>query len=284
MRRLLIITVCKLNSERVSNQIENLKRNFVSLQKYNIQPLFVTADKDLIINDYKVLYLKNIEESYTNLAQKIVFGLKEIYETFSFDHIIKIDDDTLFNVDRLDAEVFNYDYIGHFFERFTNNKFIISFPSYNIEETINVYPSIFEKKEFSFAAGNFYILSKMAVQKVIYNIPVLLDMYKENVRISEDQFVGFCLQSKDITKLDYGFQNESTRNFVLQVTKNLTSIHPVSNNTYKALMTLAPEEQLQQILASSSLLRRKALLEQFKKNLIQVVFDFVNSKKISGMG
>lgn len=284
MKVLLLITTCLLNRARIFNQIKNLERNKQELARNNIHPVFVTSDKDLIIDGYETLRLSNFEEKYTNLARKIVYSYEALCRSWEFDHIIKIDDDTFLNLERLDDLVFKYDYVGKFFSQFTQNEIVIKLPSYNIEETVPIYPKAFLTNPFSFAAGSCYFLSRKAVETVALNVPLLEEFYKENVRISEDQFVGYCLQSEEITKYNYEYETLETRDFVLQLTENLTSLHPVSNAIFKELIGLNPEEQLQTLLKSSSLVRRKVLLETLKNNLKSVIFDFVNSKKLSGMG
>lgn len=284
MNILLMITVCKMNSERIVNQIENIKRNQKFFEEFNIQPLFVTGDVDLNIKGYQTLYLNNFEEKYTNLARKIVYALTEISKKFNYDYIIKMDDDTMFNASELDADVFNYDYVGRFFEKFTQNELVIKLPSYNVEETIKIYPAAFRDIPFEYAAGNFYILSKKAVDIVISNVHLLENFYKENVRISEDQFVGFCLHETNVTKWNYKYETEETEKFVLQLTKHLTSLHPITNTLFMELLTYPPKQQLEKLLKNNSLMRRKVLLQGLKDNLKQVIFDFVNSKKLSGMG
>lgn len=273
-----------MNCVRISNQIKNMEKHASLLTEYNIHPVFVTADKELDMKGYDVIQIETIEEKYTNLAQKVMNCFEQLHQNYSFDYLIKMDDDTLFNVDRLDYNIFTHDYIGLFFNHFTDNKFEIHLPNYNVYETIKLYPSIYTDSNFKFAAGNFYAISNKAVKRVLEHKLVLNDCYEENVRVNEDQFVGYCLRKDDITKHDYRYETEETRDHILQITSNLTSIHPINNMSFQSMLALSPEEQLKMLIQSTSLVYRKVLLEQLKQNLKNVIFDFVNSKKLSGMG
>jgi hypothetical protein len=285
MKILLLITVCNLNSIRIQNQIQNIKKHKNLLEKYNIHPIFCTLDENLNIDkSYDVVCLSGFEEKYTNLARKIVHSFEFLYKNYKFDFIIKIDDDTIFNVDRLDLNVFNYDYIGKFFDNFTKNEIIINLPNYNINETIRLYPNAYSNTPFKYAGGNFYILSKKSIETIIANKDLLEDFYKENVRVSEDQFVGYCLRSENINKLDCNYQTKNTVQKVLQVTSNLTSLHPINNILFTKILHETPEKQLEILEKSSSLIYRKMLLKNLTDDIKSVVFDFVNSKKNSGMG
>lgn len=284
LKIIMLIFVCKTNYVRISNQIENLKKHASLLTEYNIHPIFVTADKELDTKGYNVIQIETIEEKYTNLAQKVMNCFEHLQQTYSFDYLIKIDDDTLFNVDRLDCNIFTHDYIGLFFDHFTDNEIKIHLPNYNLYETIKLYPSIYTNSNFKFAAGNFYVLSNKAVKRVLEHKLVLNACYEENVRVNEDQFIGYCLQKDDITKYDYRYETKETKDQVLQITSNLTSLHPISNFLFQTMIPLSPEEQLKTLIKSASLMYRKVLLEQLKQNLKNVIFNFVNSKKLSGMG
>ena len=273
-----------MNKLRISNQIENLNKHKNLLVQYNIQPVFVTGDEDIQTGEYECIRLDNFQEKYTNLARKTVYSLEHLCQNYKFDYLIKMDDDVVFNVDQLDLEVFKYDYVGKFFNSFTKNEITIDLPSYNIREVIELYPSAFSDSPFKFAAGNFYVLSRKAAKIVADNKNLLEDFYKETVRISEDQFVGYCLQKQNITKHDYGYETPATRDLILQITRNLTTFHPVSDNLFMKLIRIAPQEQLKMIMQFSSLTYRRCLLEKLKSDIKNVIFDFANSKKLSGMG
>lgn len=284
MKIILLITVCKQNLPRIQNQLLCLDKHKELIKNYNIRPVFATADADLTVEGYDTIYLEGLEEKYTNLARKIVYSLKHVNENYEFDSLIKIDDDTLFNVDRLNLDIFKHDYVGRFYDHFTQNEIRINLPAYNLYETIKLYPSAYSDCKFSFASGDFYVLSKKAVNEVVNNIDVLEAFYKENVRISEDQFVGYCLRSSEITKLDYKHETNRTRQHVLQITTNITSVHPIINTMFASLLDKTPEQQVSSLLVSPSLSYRNILLEKLKLNIKNVIFDFVNSKKLSGMG
>ena len=273
-----------MNFSRIQNQLLCLRKHKELLDQYNIQPVFATADAELTVEEFDTIHITQFKEEYTNLARKIVYSLDHLYNKYTFDYVIKIDDDTLFNIDRFDLSILTHDYIGRFYDEFTKNEIIINLPAYNLHETVRLYPSAYSCDPFEFASGDFYILSKKAVQEVISNTEILEIFYSENVRVSEDQFVGYCLRAEHITKFDFKYETDITMQYVLQITSNITSIHPVCNSMFASLLNKAPEEQLQDLIDSSSLIRRKFLIEALKTNIKNVIFNFVNLKKSSGMG
>lgn len=286
MKILLLITTCNLNKERILNQIKNLKKHEESLLKLNIHPKFVTADSDLIVDNFDVIKLSGFNEEYTNLAKKTVYGIEYAVLNENFDYLIKMDDDTLFNVDCLTLDCFKSDYTGGFFETFARNEIIINLPAYGIrEEPIRLYPHDYLNTSFSFAAGNFYILSKKAAEIIATSKSILDKFYAEYIHVSEDQLVGYLLRDSNISKKNITYKTHETEAKRVQLTENLISLHPIPTALYSSLLSKTPNEQLNTLMASNILdFGRKKVTEQIKTTIKKTVFELLNLKRMSGMG
>lgn len=299
MKTLLMITVCNQHKERIINQLENLKKHEKYLKEHNILPLFVygSTDIEIDVSPYKKLQV-NVEERYTNLYKKI-FEAFESSLQYEFDYLIKIDDDTLFNINLYDVanitDNYTAEYVGRFLPNFTNNYVLIHIPMFNIHIYRKFYPEIFVEG-FSFATGDLYILSRRSVELLAKSKSELFDSCNEQEYICEDQLVGFVLkQDPTIVHKDITFASHEvpkTREHLVktfQITSNLMSIHPIHTNHFNSLIGLNPTKQLELILSNtnentSSVIYRKGLLDKFQKDVSDVVFNFVNHKKIMGLG
>jgi hypothetical protein len=286
MKILLLITTCNLNKQRILNQIKNLEKHKQLLDSLNIHPKFLTADADLVIENYPVIRLTNFKDEYTNLAKKTIYGIEYVMLNEEFDYLIKMDDDTLFNVDCLTLDYFNSDYTGKFFETFAKNEITINLPAYGIrDEPIRLYPHDYLNTAFSFAAGNFYILSKKAAQIIVSNKLVLDKFYAECVHVSEDQLVGYLLRDPCISKQDIGYKTIETEVKRIQLTNNLVTLHPVPTSLYCSLLSKSPNDQLQALMNSNILyFGREKITEQIKTTIKKTVFELLNLKRMFGMG
>lgn len=289
MKILLAITVCEQHKERIVNQLANLQKHSESLKLYNICPLFVYGDQPISVDvsPYDSLQL-DVEERYTNLYKK-VFGLFEKSLARDFDYLIKIDDDTLFNINLLGSLELTADYIGRFLPKFTENAIHIHIPMFNVYSAIQFYPKIFTD-QFKFATGDLYILSRRVVEFLANIKESLFNSLTEQEYICEDQLVGYCLkdQTQEFKCEDITFSLEEPHYQIFQFTKHLMSLHPIHNEDYLCLVERDPENQLRYLLNTntkdSANFYRKGLLLKLKNDLEKVIFDFVNHKKMMGMG
>lgn len=284
MKIALLITVCSLNQERITNQVKNLEKNKQWLEQYNIVPYFVSANPTPVIpSEYKVIELPYNDE-YFYLAKKTVLSIEHILEHTDCDYILKIDDDTIFNVDRFDLDYLQYDYVGGM-DSVKKSRIIIDLPPCRIYDELKLYPSLYSSAEFTFAHGDFYGLSRRAAEHVVSHKHLLDDMYTENVRVSEDQFVGYCMYLGNFTSLNIKSDVMDHNLKALQITKNYMSLHPIHNSMFLPFLEKTPEEQITALEKSTvSLIYREFKLLELKKELHNVILEFMNSKKSMGMG
>lgn len=281
MKIILLITVCEQNKNRIVNQINNLNKHKSTLTNLNITPIFCIGNTNVSIDiPFDVIQL-DTEESYVNLYNKILESLKYININLEYDYIIKIDDDTLFNIDKFDLKMLSADYIGRQMSNTEDN--YICLPRLNIFKHINLGMN---KKDCSYMTGDFYILSKKAVQHVLSNLNKVDSVKYMDSAIAEDYLIGYLLKDAPITTKDITLQtNEINLNF-LQITENYMSIHPVLNWEFSSLINLPFDKQIERISNISgklSLIYRKKLTEQLQANIIQVINNFFNSPKSSGI-
>lgn len=284
MKILLLITVCEQNKERVNNQIINLNKHRDSLSRFNITPIFVHGNQDLSIDiPYETLKV-DVEEKYSNLHKKIIESLC-IIQNRDFDFLIKIDDDTLFNIDLLDTSFLkDNDYIGRFEPSFTENYIKIHIPMYNFYDNIPLYPSIFQDK-FKFATGDFYILSKKAINYIITQKSIFYTFSDEDY-ICEDQLIGFILNNLPVKTHDINYSSEETKDNALQITKKLMSLHPINSVLFNKIINLSPSNQLEELFKFKmmNLSYRKVLINKIGNDIKKLLLDFANSKKTMGLG
>ena len=281
MKIIVMITICEKNKDRIANQITALQKN----TSKDIVPVFVYGADDITTNiPHNNIQLKEVEERYTNLYKKIILGLEYINSHFDYDYILKIDDDTLVNYNLLKEVQWNQDYVGRSHNNFSKNVIDIDLPMFNIKKNINLYPPQFNEP-FSFMTGDFYALSKKAVNYVLEKKEYLKE-FKENSYVCEDQLIGYILKDKDITTLDINFMSKEIEENVLQVTQNLISLHPVNFHLFDHLLSLPPTDQLNKLLEAKriNLWYRKSLLKKLEEDLSNLLLEFANSKKAMGLG
>jgi len=141
---LLAITVCEQNKERIANQIAMLNKYSSYLQEFNIEPIFVYVNPKITVSTEPYKSWKvDMQESCTNLYLKI-FALFEKACLEPFDYLIKIDDDTIFNINLFGKLSLDADYIGRIQELYTENFIHVDLPMYNIKKSIQLYPQLFK--------------------------------------------------------------------------------------------------------------------------------------------
>lgn len=252
-----------------------------TLIRKNIVPVFLYGntiiETEIPYDTIKV----DVEEKYTNLYKKLYLGYKHIYELYNFEHIIKIDDDTFLNVDLINNIA--ADYTGRFIKTYSNNSITIDLPMYNLHKKILIYPDFF-KDSFKFATGDCYILSKRAIEYIINSN--IYNNIKSADYICEDQLFGYILSHhSDIICNDITFENNTTIQHTLQVTKDCMSIHPI-HEAYMDIMINTPLDQQLHTIASSKLssVSRNMQLQILENSLRQVINDFANTLKPTGLG
>lgn len=287
MKILLLITVCAANIERIKFQISNLNKYKDIIEQKNIIPVFVFGNtKDDIYIPYTKWHV-DVEERYTNLYKKILKGFQKSLEN-EYDFLVKIDDDTIVNWDRFELNLIEgFDYIGRLQHFYTQNKITLDIPMYNLDTTINLYPKEFSTN-FSFATGDFYILSRKLVEHIVSYQDYVLSNFQEEEYVCEDQLIGF-LTLKDrnflVNDINYSDMQMQLRHN-LQITQNLLSIHPVNCVLFSSLKDKLPEDQLNFIVnkSSTNLYYRQNQISLLRKSLVKTVLDFANSNKLMGMG
>lgn len=161
----------------------------------------------------------DVEEAYENLPLKTYF-LVEHFLKSNHDVMVKMDDDTYVDVDKLIADPNGEDYIG-FFVTYTKSDKNSIYHWYKIKtESYKIKKPSFNLR---YAEGSLYFLSRKAA-KAVYDIG---QEFYENVPefyIGEDIKVGMCLTDtkeflqKDITKPWMPYY---------EISEDFSIIHPV---------------------------------------------------------
>ena len=95
------------------------KQNILNyyIKKIKFPTFLVTGDND--IKHKNVLHIK-FKECYDQLGLKTYLAFKKVVNN-NFDFLIKLNDDTFFDIDKfLDEEISGYDYIGKKENKFKN--------------------------------------------------------------------------------------------------------------------------------------------------------------------
>lgn len=273
-------------------QIENLKNNLHFIRKHQIRPVFVFgSDVDAQSlkseeNLYEIVTL-DVEERYTNLYKKILLSL-EYVTSFDYDFVIKIDDDTLVNFQKFETSFFNgWDYVGRFQDKFTKNTIDIDLPMYNIKQVIDVYPSSVFYEDFTFATGDFYVLSREAVSYIVSQKEFVFNTFKETDYVCEDQMIGFLLKDQTHFKThDISNKSSEILNLKLQATRNNLSLHPINCHLFKQMINMDSEKQIWFLKNNlmMNLYYRENLLATLQTSIKNCILDFANSSKLMGLG
>lgn len=160
--------------------------------------LTTTRQKELVSesNSYNDLLLINdLQDSYKNLTKKLVLSLKSIWESHSFDYLLKCDDDTYVKLDimltylsdyhgRVTSSDFNQNPVPELYWGYFNGKANIKTRGQWKENHFNLC-----SKYLPYALGGGYIISRKLVQYVHTNSEIL------NLYMSEDISVGIWFAS-----------------------------------------------------------------------------------------
>ena len=225
MRFYFSIISCKKNIDKLSTLrstwVGDINRsNF----KYNFFIGNGTSNNDIIS--------LNCEDGYEFLRYKTFKMLEYVYNNIKFDYIVKTDDDTFVDVKNLtNLNLENYEYIGNFstFNNFLKNK--EGHTQYIKNRSLNqdVSFSYVEKVEddFGYAEGGFYILSKLAVEKILNYIEKNKNIFDI---IQEDIFIGFIASQLKLKSMNIGYAIPW-----YDISNNNISFHPVENFLIKKL-------------------------------------------------
>jgi LmbE family N-acetylglucosaminyl deacetylase len=228
MKLLVLITTYKKNTGRVKT-IQNTWAK--SLQKKNIPYYFISGDN--IDIDAPFIHLKEFTESYEQLPLKTFHILSESLK-HDYDLLIKTDDDTFLNIDLLNEDILNFDYIG----KFNEPKYAPNIHYYKCSGEFKV-PK--KAAKYKYAEGGVYILSRKAVQKIVDTPQETFINTPENYK-GEDVMVGDLLHEDRFSKLDIKDAHLS-KTLNMDVTKNGFSFHPVHNIIMPKIYNLNLDEQ-----------------------------------------
>jgi hypothetical protein len=211
MNPVVLITTCKKNINRISCIEASWA---LTLKNKNIPYYYITSDN---LDSVPLLKLKNFVESYEQLPTKTFLALEEISKS-NFSHIIKVDDDTFLDFNKILPHIFEYDYVGKFNE-------VSDAPTIHYYKCKDEFRKPKKPAPFVYAEGGFYILSKKAVKQVIERPISEFINTPDNYR-GEDVIVGSILSSSEFKKLDLCDKKQSKK-YNMDITTNYTSIHPV---------------------------------------------------------
>ena len=203
MKLLILIFSCK----KYLSRIEKLKHmGYLDfLKKRNINYLIITGNnnlnQDFVLQNH-ILTLK-IDDSYKKFPYKVIKAFNTINKLYSYDYIIKTDDDCLLNIDKI---LDNYDYIKKhdYIGRLNNFKNQYN-PNWNGINNKSKYLGPY----MNGATG--YILSKKAIESIINykeqtNKLLLNEFYEDKLvgdilRLNGYKFVMHDLWNSEFIKL-----------------------------------------------------------------------------------
>jgi hypothetical protein len=233
MRLLVFITTYKKNIIRIK-AIQNTWAK--KLREKNIPYFFISGDNLDI--DAPFIHISEFVESYEQLPLKTYYILKESLK-YEYDLLIKTNDDTLLNIDLLDKNILQYDYIG----KFNDPVYAPTIHYFKCNEKFRV-PK--QATKHRYAEGGMYILSKKSVEKIVSVPKNDFINTPENYK-GEDVTVGEILKDDEFTKLDIK-DKELSKKANMDITKSGFSIHPVHNLLMSKIYNLNFDAQLKILL------------------------------------
>lgn len=176
----------------------------------------------------------DVEESYENLPLKTYY-ITEHFLSTSHSYMVKMDDDTYIDFEKLKQQNFTEDYIGMF----------LTYPDDERSKIFHWYtvktPEYLVKKptfNLNYAEGGCYILSRKAAQAV-YNHGYDFFDSTPATYLGEDVKVGMCLESEEYTKIDL-MDNEG---MYYEIAKDFLFIHPVNFILFNKLKNTSNDEK-----------------------------------------
>jgi len=217
---LVVILSCKNNVEQQKIITEHLKNK--------IEFIFVIGENKEDKLEDNILKL-NVDDSYEYLHIKVVKAFDFIYKKIKR-NIVKIDDDSFINLKNFKNYNFDFDYGG-----FINYGKTVNYTYHQSKiKDKRFFSPLTDKKEYEFALGGGYFLSKKALK-------VFLNNYKNNSEYfnhltfkkgREDRIIGQTL-TPFFTKLD--IKNDGAwinRDNLLYFVFNNSIFHSISIDKY----------------------------------------------------
>lgn len=233
MKLLVLITTYNKNIGRV-NTIQSTWAN--KLLQNNIPYYFISGDD--MCTDAPFIHLKQCTESYEQLPLKTFHALNASLN-YDYDYLIKVDDDTLLNIDLLTHDILQFDYIG----KFNTPAYAPNLHYYKCNDTFKVPKKAAKHK---YAEGGMYILSRKAVEKVV-SMPQQMFVNTPDSYQGEDVLVGDILHHDAYTKLDIK-DDALSKKLNMDVTRGGISLHPVHSILMPKIYNLNMDEQIKKLL------------------------------------
>lgn len=203
------------------------------------------------------------DETYENLPLKTYCIMDHFLQDLSRTRMIKINDDTYVDINRLKQMTLTEDYIGSFVDYPTNLKsqifhwFKVNSLDYKVKkQTFNL----------SYAEGSFYSLSRKAAEIILKHGRIFFTSTPETY-LGEDTKVGMCLANANITKKDI----TTYKLPYYEIMDDYTIIHPVHHTLFNKIKNTSNQKELVDLLGRSLMINdnvlREIYLEKQIKNL-----------------
>jgi len=221
MKNVLLIYTCSKNADRRA-AIES-----TWLSRVNIPWYYVVTTGDNLEPSVKI----DCPETYESLGVK-TYRVLEWFVRSEFDRMIKVDDDTYINSDKLNNLQLSHDYCGFMI------KSLLTPTKYHYgkctDDQLNKTPIVYDIQDYQFAAGGCYSLSKKAAKICIDNINVDEMISTDRAILTlEDRMIGKCLRCHDVTTNSSGswISRKTNRYSVF----NETAFHSVDSVKMKTI-------------------------------------------------
>jgi len=202
----------------------------------------------------------NCNEVYENLPLKTYY-ITEHFIKSDHDYMMKMDDDTYVDLNKLKNTTFTEDYIGMFLNHTVSAKNSI-FHWYKIKtEEFKVQKPVFD---MYYAEGGGYFLSKKAAH-AIYDAGEEFFINTPSTYMGEDVKVGMCLAHDDIIKKNL----MNNCKLFYEMADDCLIIHPVHTAIYNRLVECETEEGKRQILMSNNFLNTNVKREAYLTKILK---------------
>jgi hypothetical protein len=176
----------------------------------------------------------NCEDDYLNLKFKVKKALTYAFEKYNFDYFLKIDDDSFLDITalkKLDLKKCDYAGIVSSFKK--HLKFLENSQHYYMQKAKNksIDFSHYSKfsKNFKYAVGAGYFLSKKAVLRVIETFSKYSTPFYQ-----EDMTIGYINYMNNISPLNIG---ASKKHSFFDTAKNGLIVHPINFLLHKKIFS-----------------------------------------------
>jgi hypothetical protein len=257
MKLIALIATHGANASRCRTINETWGRD---LKRHDIDYHFVSGDELSLNNALKI----DFDESYEQLPLKTFLMLEQI-SNINFNYIVKLDDDTFFNIDEfLKTDFMNYDYIGKF--NLANNKRDTYYKRIHFYKIKNVDYHVDKiLPQFDYAQGGFYALSRRAVDYILTHKKELFINTPTSYK-GEDELLGEILARHK----KYDIKDDYVSSLLhLDATKNGISFHPVHHTLVKPLYKcIGDKEKIKYLQANfykNAYVLRDVVLRKYEK-------------------